>query len=1050
MPGDEPSDAVDGPADAVRHLNEVRGVLATVRARADADPCRYTLSGDRDVLGAEGGTFRVDVETGADCAWTAKGGDGVASVSAASGAGSAGIEVTVDENRGWERPVEVVVAGQVHARRQAGSRPVTPVCERSTGGLLRLAHPDTHAGGISLVCRQLTFDADFLASLRYLTNHPEEEIDGSALQQGDLDGLTGLVRLKFKDVETLPAGVFDGLTNLTDLGLGKNHLGGLESGQFSNLPGLEILGLNGNRLTALEPGVFHGLLELETLFLGDNGLRGLTPGLFEGLGSVTHLVLWGNRLGQVPMGAFDGLDHLLELNLEQSGVTAFEPGVFDGLDLLRRMTLQANGFRELEPGGLRGLDLSDFDLRDNPGTPFTFAPAAVALREPDSMAGQPLAIAVENASAAPFNLDVTLGVSGGTLSRRKVRIAAGEARSEPFTVTPEGDGPVTVAVNAKPAVVTSYRDTCGRRAPIGLTRGYCYRGLRVAPGPPLLLNAIEDRSLTLGQGVETVDLSGVFSYFLGAADYTAESSDEAVAAVTVEDGTLTVDPGAAGSATVTVTATGADGETLTRTFDVTVRVPSVPLFLAGSESEREGFVRLINRSAKAGAVRITAIDDRGTRYGPVTLQVGAHRAVHFNTGDLENGNESKGLAEGIGPGAGDWRLEFESSLDIEPLAYVRTADGFLTAMHDTAPVAAGSHRVAIFNPADNARQRSRLRVVNPGRERAEVTVVGTDDAGASPGGVVRFTVPAGAVRTYTAWQLETGGGGLDGALGDGEGKWRLAVDSAARIETMSLLENVSTGHLTNLSSVPDPPAGDGVHHVPLFPAASDSRGRQGFARVINRSERTGTVDIVAFGDAGERYGPLELAVGAGEAAHFNSEDLEFGNAAKGLSGSTGPGEGDWRLELMSGLEIEVLAYVRTDDGFLTAMHDAVAIEDGRRLAPVFNPGSNPNQASSLRLVNSSPKAVEVAIYGTDDAGGTSEVSARFEVPARASLIVTAVELEAGVPSELFEGYWDRWPLGDGSGKWRLSAVTEEPVRVMSLMESPTGHLTNLSSAPHAN
>ena len=37
--------------------------------------------------------------------------------------------------------------------------------------------------------------------------------------------------------------------------------------------------------------------------------------------------------------------------------------------------------------------------------------------------------------------------------------------------------------------------------------------------------------------------------------------------------------------------------------------------------------------------------------------------------------------------------------------------------------------------------------------------------------------------------------------------------------------------------------------------------------------------------------------------------------------------------------------------------------------------------------------------------------------------------------------------GDGAGKWRLAVTSEQPVIVMSLLSSPTGHLTNLSTAP---
>ena len=48
--------------------------------------------------------------------------------------------------------------------------------------------------------------------------------------------------------------------------------------------------------------------------------------------------------------------------------------------------------------------------------------------------------------------------------------------------------------------------------------------------------------------------------------------------------------------------------------------------------------------------------------------------------------------------------------------------------------------------------------------------------------------------------------------------------------------------------------------------------------------------------------------------HFNSGDLEQGNADKGLTGATGSGEGSWRLALTSPLDIEVLSYLRTLGG----------------------------------------------------------------------------------------------------------------------------------------
>ena len=109
---------------------------------------------------------------------------------------------------------------------------------------------------------------------------------------------------------------------------------------------------------------------------------------------------------------------------------------------------------------------------------------------------------------------------------------------------------------------------------------------------------------------------------------------------------------------------------------------TLPLVTSASNSIQQGFVRIINRSNESGTVQIRAVDDTGERFGPVTLAIGAKASRHFNSDDLESGNEDKGLSDGVGDGGGDWRLELETTLDIKPLAYIRTEDGFVTSMHD--------------------------------------------------------------------------------------------------------------------------------------------------------------------------------------------------------------------------------------------------------------------------------------------------------------------------------------------------------------------------------
>ena len=166
------------------------------------------------------------------------------------------------------------------------------------------------------------------------------------------------------------------------------------------------------------------------------------------------------------------------------------------------------------------------------------------------------------------------------------------------------------------------------------------------------------------------------------------------------------------------------------------RTQALPFIPSASDAlDRQGFVRVINHSTESGEVRIGAIDDEGESYGPVVLAIGAGEAVHFNSDDLESGNAAKGLSGGVGPGEGAWRLQLSSELelDIDVLSYVRTTDGFLTSMHDTVPSEGGRHRVAFFNPGSNASQVSRLRLINPGEEEAEVSIAGVDDRGESRG-----------------------------------------------------------------------------------------------------------------------------------------------------------------------------------------------------------------------------------------------------------------------------------------------------------------------------
>ena len=233
-----------------------------------------------------------------------------------------------------------------------------------------------------------------------------------------------------------------------------------------------------------------------------------------------------------------------------------------------------------------------------------------------------------------------------------------------------------------------------------------------------------------------------------------------------------------------------------------------------------------------------------------------------------------------------------------------------------------------------------------------------------------------------------------------------------------------------------------------FVTAASNQDQQGFVRIANHSGRAGTVRIHAVDDTGEYRGPIELSMDAHQAAHFNSQDLESGNPSKGLSGGFGDGAGNWRLELTARFPIDARAYIRTADGFLASIHEVAAevapeVETTQDMAvryhvPIFNPGDNDLRQSRLRLINTGVEAAEIVISGQDDNGESPPRGKVYlTLAGGAAHMLTAQEIEEG-------GDGIRGGFGDGAGRWRLTVSADQPLQVMSLMQSATGHLTNLS------
>ena len=459
----------------------------------------------------------------------------------------------------------------------------------------------------------------------------------------------------------------------------------------------------------------------------------------------------------------------------------------------------------------------------------------------------------------------------------------------------------------------------------------------------------------------------------------------------------------------------------------------LPLLPSASDALREGMVRIVNHSDEAGQVAVTAVDDSGLAFGPVSLEIGAGQAIQFSSTDLERGNEALGIATGIGGGQGDWRLILDTPLDIEPLAYVRTEAGFVDSLHDVVPRRSFYHRVTVLAPDTDSGlpDGSALRLINPTDAAADVTLFGVDDDNALAPGQVSIVLAAGAARTVTARELENGAAGLTGRLGNGVGDWQLLIFTDAAIEAMTVLDTAS-GPLANLSAAQ---AEEGS--ILLFLAAGNAL-HEGRLRITNRSA-AGKIRIHGVDDTGQTFGPVSMRTGGRRTVTLTSSDLETGNAAKGLPIGLGTGEGDWRLVLESELNLDVFAYARSQDGVVSTAHN-VAAEGGRRHhVPFFNPGGETGQQSRLRLVNPSRGDAQVLIRAWDDTGDAApERAVSLTVAPGASTSLSAESLEDGA-RELSGN------LGEGQGGWRLDVQADRDIQVMSLAENAAGHLTNLST-----
>ena len=377
----------------------------------------------------------------------------------------------------------------------------------------------------------------------------------------------------------------ENLSDLEHLGLGGNDLTGRISAWLGDLTRLEELYLWGNELTGAIPRSLENLTNLERLNLSDNDLTGSIPAWLGGLTNLRVLRLWGNELtGPIPR-SLRNLTNLEALGLGGSGLTGTVPDWLGEMTSLESLSLTDSQLTGPIPGSLRNLtNLRFLSLRVNDLTgpiPDWLGDLrkleTVSLRE-NRLTG-PIPDSLQNLT----NLEL-LWVFGNDLTGA---VPAWLGRLSNLTRLRLSENQLTGAIpnslgnlmnleelwlsenrltGCIPATLEQFLSTINPQQG-GVQLDVC----GTANQAPRAVGSIPGQSLDEDGNARTIDVGRYFRDPDGdRLRYAASSSRTSVVRVHVSGSNVTLDPGNAGTATVTVTATDPGGLSATQRIAVTV------------------------------------------------------------------------------------------------------------------------------------------------------------------------------------------------------------------------------------------------------------------------------------------------------------------------------------------------------------------------------------------------------------------------------------------------------------------------------------------------
>jgi len=159
-----------------------------------------------------------------------------------------------------------------------------------------------------------------------------------------------LLDLSQNQLTYIPQGLFRDLASLKSLQLNKNGLSdaSLTSETFQGLYNLTTLGLSSNNISGhFKKDAFQYLKKLDSLSLAKNDLTYLTSETFNSLSNlpITYLGLYGNKISGFDKNAFQNLKKLEYIDLRTNDFTDLPLGIFRNLVNLQRLYVYEGNLR---------------------------------------------------------------------------------------------------------------------------------------------------------------------------------------------------------------------------------------------------------------------------------------------------------------------------------------------------------------------------------------------------------------------------------------------------------------------------------------------------------------------------------------------------------------------------------------------------------------------------------------------------------------------------------------------------------------------------------